>query len=36
MEEMAVLRNKTEKANKVLMFRELMDGIHGKQQDLSD
>jgi len=36
MEEIAILRNKIEKINKVLMFRGLTDGIRGKQQDLSD
>lgn len=35
MEEIAVLRNKIQKANEILVFCELMVDIHGKQ-DLTD
>lgn len=31
MEEIAVLRNKIQKANEILVFWELMVDIHGKQ-----
>lgn len=35
MEEMAVLKNEIEKANKALTVRGITDSILGKKQDLS-
>lgn len=35
MEEVAILKNEIEKANKVLTFRGITDSILGKKQDLS-